>query len=248
LVARQGTKTSVFELEADRAPIELARADGEPFGEILAATRAAGRWFLATAAPLTDLPATVVWQVDAPQVRELVRIPRTTDAARSTTTRLARRADGRAVGLVVDGQPGPTGASLRWVLPIDLESSRIVDPQSLGAADLGDRDAVPFCAEDEPGWVLDATWNATTRVHASGTLVGLSSSSTAARLRLSDRRACVERLAANLDAFGTERAAALARSGGPGTGVAGGRAEPTLPVTAVALHARYPLRCSRQPP
>jgi hypothetical protein len=236
----------VFELEADRPPIELVRADGEPLGELLAATRTAGHWFLATAAPATDLLATIVWQVDSPQARELARIPRTTDAARAATTRLAHRAVGHAVGVVVDGQPGATGASSRWVLPIDLESGKTVDPQPLGAADLGDRDAVPFCGEDEPGWILDAGWSATVRVHASGMLIGLSSSSVAARLRLSATRACLERIAANVDAFGSERAAALSRSGASGAPV-GARAEPALFVAAVGPHARYPLRCSRAP-
>src|SRR5262249_47729254 len=88
----------LLELEGDRAPVEIRRADGEPFGEIEGVVRTAGRWFLATPPSVgAPAPVTVIWQVEGAVARELVRVPRALgDGAPSGRTKLARRSDGRA--------------------------------------------------------------------------------------------------------------------------------------------------------
>ena len=246
LFARRGGgrgDVTIFEVESDRAPLEVRRADGEPFTEIDASVRAAGHWFLATP-PLGESMATV-WQVDGPIARELVRVPRAGMDGRPLGARLARRADGRAIGFVVDGQPTPerSGAQ-RWVLPIDLETGTTGEPELLGASDFGDRDSttgLPSCGDDDPGWILDAPWNVSARLTVQGQDAG-TMHSLYARVRVSQQRACIERIAGNLDGMGTERAQLLTRNDARVRPPA--PATPTLPVTALAARARYPLRCT----
>jgi hypothetical protein len=230
---------TVFELEADRAPIEVRRADGEPFTEVEASVRAAGHWFLAT--PPGPDGATVLWQLDGPVARELLRVPRAGMDGRPTGTRLARRADGRAIGLVVDGQPSPERSTpLRWVLPIDLESATAGEPELLGASDFSDRAEVPICADDDAGWVLDVPWNVSARVSVVGQDAG-TMHSLFARMHLTPGRACIERLSGSLDGVTAERAQILTRSGGAAKSPAAG---PALSTSALAARARYPLRCT----
>ena len=113
LIVRRASRTEMtpIELEADRAPVEIHRADGEPFVEIDAITRAAGRWFIATPPPAgATSPVTTIWQVDGAVARELVRVSRAAvETGRPTGTqtraslrrsrhraRRRRTADGRA--------------------------------------------------------------------------------------------------------------------------------------------------------
>lgn len=243
LLGRKTTRAeAVFELEADRAPVELKRADGEPFGEIEGSVRAAGRWYIATGTTTANAgQATIVWQVEGGLARELVRVPRIAmDGGSASKGKLARRSDGRSIALVVDGQPGPErAANLRWALPIDLETGALAEPEPLGYADLAGR-TFEACADDGLGWTFDTTLPSTTaRVrlpHGGGTVSGLH-----ARLRLSRTRACVERLAGNYDGQSTERAAELSRSGPAARGPV--RASDVL-VTAMSAQTRFPLRCA----
>jgi hypothetical protein len=238
-------ETLVFALEENRPPIEVRRADGEPLGEIESAVRVAGRWFVTVPSvqyPVYELPSTAVWVVDGSQAREVARVPRAGYESRPAT-RLARRSDGRALGLVVDGQPPPDRTvAQRWVLPIDVESATIGEPELLGAADLADR-TVTLCASGEgPGWVLDALLGTTARVYLSKTTVTLSQP--LVRLHLTRDAACVEHLAASLDYYGARATESLVRSakdGAPahadGMGVA---------VFASSQRARYPIRCVKK--
>src|SRR5207245_2646276 len=57
-------ETYVLALEADRPPVEVKRLDGEPLGEIDAAIRVAGHWYVTTAQAAHELAATVVWLLD----------------------------------------------------------------------------------------------------------------------------------------------------------------------------------------
>jgi hypothetical protein len=234
-----------FELEADRAPVEIRRADGEPFGEIDAEARAAGRWYLATGG--SGAPFTVVWQVEGAVARELARVPRAPlEASTSSSTlghpvRLARRSDGRAVGLVVDGQPTAdrSTATVRWVLPIDLETGALGEPESLGYTDLAGR-TLEACTDEMVGWVVDAPiLGASVRVR---TPVGSGSlGSVVGRLRLTNARSCAERIAGTYDGGSSDRTSQLVRSGParPGPLRPG---EVTL--TAASGQNRYALRCS----
>jgi len=231
-----------FDLEADRAPVEIRRADGEPFVEVESATRASGRWFLATPpAPGVPSPVTTIWQVDGSVARELVRVSRTPlDTGRPNTTRLARRSDGRAIGLVVDGQATAERATpTRWVLPIDLESGQLGEPESLGYADLAGR-TLEACSDDVVGWVMDAS------IASSSVRVQLprgngSIHSAHARLRITPSRACIERVAGMFDGQASDRAVLLTRATGrASTAPRAGE----IVATAFSAQARFALRCT----
>lgn len=247
LLARRITRTELvpFELEADRAPVEIRRADGEPFLEIEATTRAAGRWFFATPSlPGAPSSATTVWQVDGSVARELVRVARAAvETGRPTGTRLARRSDGRAIGLVVDGQPtAERPTATRWVLPIDLESGRLGEPEPLGWADLAGR-TLEACSDDVVGWVFDvALSGSTVRVRVpqgSGSM-----HSTYARVRLTPSRACVERVAGMYDGQSADRAAQLARAGARPSSAGAVPRTGELIATAFSAQSRMALRCT----
>jgi hypothetical protein len=240
----------IYELEADRAPVEVRRADGEPIGDIEGIVRAAGRWFIATPSGQGTSPTTVIWQVEGGIARELVRIPRTPNEAQSSAsgrTKLAARSDGRAIGLVADGQPtAERASSVRWVLPIDLESGALGEPEPLGYVDLAGR-SLDACTDDVVGWVLDTSLpSSSVRVRlpqGSGSL-----SAVLARLRMTSARACIEKLAGTYDGQSQERAAQLTR-GGSGTARATAPLRPgELSVTAMSAQTRFPLRCSLAPP
>lgn len=239
--ASNRSELALFELEADRAAVELRRADGEPFPEIEAAIRTAGRWFVAItpASGTTPAPAhTAIFQIDGAVAREIARVPRVgLDAGRTAAVRLARRSDGLRLGLVVDGQPTPERSNpVRWVVPIDLETGALGEPESLGYDDLA---GMPLegCADDAVGWVLDVPLTATSvrlRVGASAS----SLHSAQARLRLTGARACIERLAGMSDGQSAERAASFTRSGARSTG------RPGEILTSVMSNAnRHPIRC-----
>jgi hypothetical protein len=239
----------LYELEADRAPVEIRRADGEPFGEIEGIVRAAGRWFIATPPTGgTTSPMTVIWQIEGAVARELVRVPRAAsdNAGTSTRSKLARRSDGRAIGLVADGQPtADRPSSVRWALPIDLESGALGEPEPLGYTDLAGR-TLDACTDDVVGWVLDTPLTSTSvRVKlpaGSGSI-----NSAYGRLRLTSARTCIERLAGTYDGQSPERAAQLSRPGR--LRLAEGRTTSALRpgelfVTAMSTQTRFPLKCS----
>lgn len=237
----------MFELEADRAPVEIRRADGEPFGEIEGAVRAAGHWFVATPlVPSTaSSPLTAIWRIEGAIARELVRIPRVTSdspSSSSSRTKLARRADGRAIALIADGQPtAARSVSLRWALPVDVESGSPGEPEPLGYVDLAGR-TLDACTDDALGWVLDTSIpSSQVRLRTSGGTGSINA--VLARLRVTSARACIERLAGTFDDQSPDRAAQLSR---PGSTT---RSLPTiLPgeirVTAMHAQTRFPLRCS----
>jgi hypothetical protein len=205
---------TVFELEADRAPLEVRRANGDPIGEIDAAVHAAGRWYVATSSAAgagTPGPLqAVVWQLDGPVAHELARIPRTPlPDGRVGAGRLALRADGGALGYVVDGEPSADRAEpTRWVAPIDLDTGAIGDVEPLGSSDFGDRSSLGICTMDDPGWSMDLPLDGTASVpiwlSTPGGFGGLHG--VVARVRVAPSRACVERLAGTLgqsvDSFG----------------------------------------------
>lgn len=243
LVRRPGSHELVpVELEADRAPTVIRRVDGEPFGDIEAVVRAAGHWFIATPAPASPTgQATIVWQVDGGSARELTRVTRVMpENGRSSVTRLARRSDGRAIGLVAEGLPTlERTTAVRWVLPIDIETGQHGDPSPLGYTDFAGR-TLEACPDDLVGWVLDTNVpSVTTRLrlpHGQGSLHGVYG-----RVRLTSSRACVERLA-GLYNGSTEGPADLARPGARASNVTLKPGE--LLVTATAAQTRFPLKCT----
>jgi hypothetical protein len=245
LIAQKASRTerTPIELEADRAPVEIHRADGEPFVEIDAVTRAAGRWFIATPpSPGVSSPVTTIWQVDGSVARELVRVTRAAiETGRPPGTRLSRRSDGRAIGLVVDGQAtAERNTATRWVLPIDLETGQLGEPEPLGYVDLAGR-TLEACTDDMVGWTFDTSLPGTARVkltQGTGSMHSLY-----LRVRVTSTRACIERVAGMYDGQTSERAAQLTRGGAKSTS-----ASPLRPgelvASAFAAQARYGLRCT----
>jgi hypothetical protein len=212
LLARRSPRTeqTIFELEADRAPVEIRRADGEPLGEVEAAVRASGRWYLATAAPTPRAAVraeAVLWQIDGAVARELARIPRTSAPdGRITSGRLAARSDGRALGFVVDGQPlGERTGPTRWVAAIDLDTGSVGDIDLLGPFYLGDQRAITLCTTEDTGWSLDVPLEGQgsfpIAISSHGATIGALHGAYA-RVRLgpatSSSPACIERLAGSL--------------------------------------------------
>jgi hypothetical protein len=239
LVARHTAgppSSDILVLESDRAPVEVRRSGGDPFPDVEGATRVSGRWYVSTSQPQGDLAATVVWALDGASVREVARLPRPGNEKRPPT-RLARRTDGRAVGLVVDGQPDAIGGvAMRWVVGIDLESAAVSDPEPLAPVDLSDRD-VSLCTGDDSGWTLDAPYPGAIRLHG-GTGGEVSLEAVLARVRLTRDRACFERL---LGSSGSPPEALLAQSEARPRGDVR-----TIDVNVFSGRSRFPMRCSKR--
>jgi hypothetical protein len=241
---RKHDEMSLFELEADHAPIEIERADGEAFAEIDAAVRAGGRWYLATPPRPGERTEATVWQVEGSVAHELARVPRTNDKAHAG---LAWRSDGKAIGFVVTGAPSywPT----RWVLPIDLESGSLGDIEPLGAQDFGDRPSLPACTSDDAGWSLDIPAFFPIRIaSANGADASPSLGTPLARVRISGARACVERVAGLLDALPTDHAAehATPTSASSTSAPSPSHASLSATLSANAGHERRQLRCTER--
>jgi hypothetical protein len=246
-----GQDIAVLALDADRAPVEIHRADGEPFNQVDFAIRVETHWYIATPQAYGELPASVIWRVDGGVAREFTRVPRGAFDAPSAGVRLARRKDGRALGLVIDGQPPPDrGVALRWVLPLDLESGAPGEPESLGAADLGDRPVVPFCSDTDAGWILDTTWSATAHValtdrSARGAPATGSLHNLYARERLSADHACIERLSGTYGLTREEFPPARTETSPSPASDSPDRGT-SIVVSALRSRTRVPFRCHRK--
>jgi hypothetical protein len=242
LARKPGPDVMVLAVDSDRSPAEVRRADGERFSAVDSAIRVGGKWYLATPQAYGDAPATIIFRVDGSEAHEFAQIPRASFDSRTpglnSTVRLARRSDGRALGLVVDGQPPPDRAiPLRWVLPIDVETGALAEPERLGAADLADRGKLSPCVEDDTGWILDTPWPVKARLDKGpegppGVLTKLYM-----RVRLSPQRACLEELSGVF-----EPDPPVARGLVPPPAVQSGRA-PLVWVSAFDNGRRSLLRC-----
>jgi hypothetical protein len=211
LLARHapGSAVELLVLEADRPPLEARRSSGDAFADLEGATRMGGRWYIATGQGPGETDATIVWLLDGATARELVRVPRAGFESRPAL-RLARHTEGRAVGLVVDGQPDESrGTTQRWVAGIDVESRSIATPEPLAPVDLSDR-TVSLCTGDDAGWEVDLPYPGTVRLRIgagwTATLEG-----PVARMRLSRQRACVERVLGAVDSYASAPAEALTK-------------------------------------
>ena len=236
LLARHagGSETSIVELEADRPPAPVLRADGEPFGPVDAAVRMGGHWYVATPQSVGELPATIVWIVDGAIARELARVPRAFVDIHSTL-RLARHTSDRMIALVVEGQVRADRATTeRWVLAIDANTGALGSPELLGPSVPTDSASIAGCT-GETGWVLD-TPSITMATLVFGGGVETTLSGTYARLRLSPDRICIERLSGALD---------VQVPAGQKTHDADAA---IVPVSVTASGRRTILRCSRHVP
>jgi hypothetical protein len=229
----------VFELETGKAPVEVRRPAGDPFPDVEGAIRVGGRWYLATAQPPSALAAAIVWTLDGGEVREVARVPRA-GVEVHYPLRLARRADGRAVGLAMEGQPRVDGPPLLWITSVDVDTGAVGDPEPVGAFDLSDR-AITFCTGDDVGWRLVLPYPGSVDV-----AVGRSSStlrSPVARMRISRNGACLESILGSWDEYASSPSQRTATrthdSAGPGVR--------TIDAGVLSSGRRFALVCSRPP-
>ncbi len=191
-----------IELEADRPPFEVHRSDGSSLGDIDFAVRMQGHWYVA-ATNVNDFATLFVYEIEGGLARELARIPRAAYDGRPAQVRLARREGGRALGVVVDGQAQAYGASsTQWVLPIDIDSGVVGEPEPLGAVDLGGK-TLTVCSGHDSSWIVDERWPASSitlrfdppagKKDASPAIVRPSTSSFLARVHLTRGSACIEK-------------------------------------------------------
>lgn len=236
-----GPAVDVLLLETDRPPVEVRRPRGDAFPDVEGAARLGGRWYIATTQSPGELAASVVWSLEGATAREVVRLPRVGFESRPAL-RLARSADGRTLGLVVDGQPDESHATaLRWVTAVDVESNTVATPELLAPADLSDR-PVSFCTGDDPGWEIDLPYPGTVRLHL-GARWESTVQAPLVRMRLSRERACVERALGSVDGYATAPPSALTSATYP-PGSHAREGARTIDMTVFSARARYGLRCA----
>jgi hypothetical protein len=241
-------------LETDRPPVEAHRAGGEPFPDVEGAARLQGRWYIAATQSPGELAATVVWSLDGATAREFIRVPRAGFETRPAL-RLARRTDGRALGLVVDGQTDAMrGTTPRWVAGMDIETSSLSTPEPLAPVDLSDR-PVSLCTEEDSGWEVDLPYPGTVRLRI-GARWESALQSPVARMRFSRDRACVQRVLGSVDGYGSAPAQALTKGqhssvpsrAGQGVGPRGADDKPghlgAIEASVFSARLRYGLRCT----
>jgi hypothetical protein len=228
-------------LEADRAPAEVRRADGELLPELQGAVRTGGHWYLATAQLGAEPPATIVWLVDGSVARELGRLPRvaTESVAPGRLVRWSPGTGGGApspVAVVVTAPDADRGTTL-WVSSFDPETRAFGDPEPLAPGDLSDR-TVAVCTGDDAGWELEASYPGTVDVRV-GSAWAARLQGTLARLRLSRTAACVDGLFGSADVQAhDDRVLSFARGQGAANVIS-----PSLGATVLAERGRARLRC-----
>lgn len=228
-------------LESGRAPAWI-QSPAESFESVGAATRLAGRWYLATSQRPLEPPAAVLWTLDGGTPRELARLPRVALEGRRPV-RLARRSDGRALGIAVEGQPDVNRDASTWVVGIDTETGEVSDPEELAPLTSADGD-VSTCSGDEPGWVLDLPYPGSVEVrigeHWGATLAGVG-----ARMRLSTSHTCVEGVVGSTDREAASPPPELSQAHGAPSHALNtlGAASRALDVTVYCARQYFHLRC-----
>jgi hypothetical protein len=225
----------VVAVETGRAPVQVRRPGGDAFPEIEGAVRIGGRWYLATAQASSDLPAVVVWVVDAGDARELARLPRTADEAHRPL-RLARRTDGRSLGLAMEGELRTDGPPLLWMTSVDLDTAAVGEPEAIVASDLSSR-AVTLCTGDDTGWRLAMPYPGSVDIEIGRESMTLRFP--VARMRISRNGVCVESISGSWDDFASTEARGLGTAHWPSGGVR------RIDVGVLSAGRRYSLVCSQ---
>lgn len=249
LSRRPGRAPELMALDEGAPPVPVRRVDGAPWGAIDAALRVGSDWFIAAPEDATRGSITI-FRTSSEGAARFASVARYLAGSNAGAVRLARRDSGGAIGVVIDGdaaadRPG----ARRWALPISLASGESEPPEPLGAADLGDREALAACGDSGgAGWLLDTTWpSAGVTLDLGRTAAPAALRQVALRLRLSTDRACIERLAGQVAteelarSIGHEVAAPV--RGYPAAALSTGQ-EPSFAVVAVADGA-FALRCDR---
>lgn len=248
LVARHGSTAELIVLEADRAPLPVQHDGEDAFPEPRSALRVGGRWFVATSQPQADPPATVLWTLDGSSAHELLRIPRAGFDSRPDT-RLARRTDGRAIGVLAEGQPDLTQPVSLWVAPVDIESAAVSEPERIGPPGILERSGRVCTDAEAGGWEFDAPYPGAIELSRDDPQWSASLQMATARLRVARDSSCVERILGSVDPYGSAPSAALVESrdgAAPRSvrmGPLGAATSPSLQVSVFSARTRFPLRC-----
>jgi hypothetical protein len=230
-VARRPAGFDLLALDAGRPPRPIHRADGDVFPDILSAVPFASRWYVASSSPPSQVGATVVWEIDGDSAREIGRLPRAGPEGHATL-RLARRAGGRGLALIVEGRPDATMPGRMWLVTVDPSTGETRAPEALAPLDLGGRPPAA-CTGDEEGWEVEIPYGGPVELSlAPG--AWLPAQSPTATLRLVGANACLERVVG----FASDDATTAAVS--PTGRLTGGR---VLDVALVSRNARMPFRC-----
>ena len=195
IARHNGRAPELAALDFGGTEVVVRRADGVDWTVPDAALRVGASWFIATS---DGAHRTIdVFRADAGVARHLATVHRLLMSTARGQVRLARAEGAAAIGLVIEGEPPPHRAAAgRWVVPIDIESGRVDAPESLGAIDLTDRRDVSLCEDrGTSGWIFDATWQDANVTVEFPPAEPVHLHRVYARLRLSDDRVCVERLA-----------------------------------------------------
>ncbi len=227
-------------LESGRAPAWVP-SPAESFESVGAATRLAGQWYLATSQRPLEPLATVLWKLDGSVARELARLPRVALDGRRPV-RLARRSDGRALGIAVEGQPDLDRDASLWVVGVDADSGEVSDPAELAPLASADG-SLSTCTGDEPGWALEMPYPGSVEVRI-GERWGAALTGVETRMRLSTSRACIEGVVGSTDREAVSPPPELSQAQGPypapNTLDAASRA---LDVTVYCARQYFHLRC-----
>ena len=155
-----------------------------------AAVRVGETWFYLSQTPSYD--AVALWRIDLGVARQIGTYFRPNQRNHTDSPRLARRAHGTGVGLLIGGSPLPNERVGMWyVLPVDPETGALGEPVALGRRDFAGV-PLPRCAPEQDGWTFDVAPETATNVemeNARGQVDAVEM-----RVRLDPGRACVESL------------------------------------------------------
>ncbi len=243
LLQREGgpsgeTTTDLVALEAGGSPLRVELPAGEPLPRVDSAMRAFGRWYVATPAPPGDSPATVVWEIDSGRVRERARIARLDHAAQA---RLARRTDGRSLGVVVEGQPDGSLPPSLFVVGLDLDTRAVGEPEPVRS--VTDR-SPSICTMGDGSWEFDMAYPEPIDLGV-GTSTTTTLPTPVVHVRASRDGVCVDRMAGASSAFASTVAPELTAAAGTPAPV-GAAADVSMDVSVVSARARYRLRCAQE--
>ncbi|MGH7439105.1 MAG: hypothetical protein ACRENE_25740, partial [Polyangiaceae bacterium] len=231
--SRRPSGLDLTALDGGRAPRGVHRADGDVFPDILSVLPVASRWYVVSSSPPSQVPATVVWAIDGDSAREIARFPKAGPDGHATL-RLARRAGGRGLAVLVDGRPDVTMPGRMWLVTVDPSTGETGAPEPLAALDFGGR-APAACTDDEEGWEVEVPYAGAVQLDL-GPGASLPVQTPIATMRLASDGACLERVAG----FASDDATTTMSPERPTGHPMGGR---VLDVALASRKARTPFRC-----
>jgi hypothetical protein len=229
------------------------RAAGLPRPVPGGAVRHGDTWFFLTGSSYEPIS---LWRLDLGVARQIGTYFR--PGSRYDTPRLVRRAQGGALGVLIQGQPDPGEKSGVWyVIPLDPETGALGEATPLMRRDLAGT-ALTRCAPEQDGWLIDLSPDAPVLIELDNARSSISGDSLRARVRLDPGRACVDAFAADGGSFYGPEPKAVGRGPAPAavalTAPPAKKAPPPgavlvpLAVTERATGRRWGLSCQVNPP